>query len=126
MAGDIVPYLLACARGDVSRLPEPKFRPETVICVVMAARGYPDSPIEGSIIRGAEQDFGPHVQVFHAGTQRREDGTLVAAGGRVLSICAEGADIVEARERAYEAVRKIDWPGGFNRTDIGWRALERD
>ena len=126
MAGDIVPYLLACARGDVSRLPEPEFKPQTVICVVMAARGYPDSPIEGSIIRGADQDFGPHVQVFHAGTKKRDDGTLVAAGGRVLSVCAEGDDIAEARERAYAAVRKIDWPGGFNRTDIGWRALDRD
>ncbi len=126
MAGDLVPYLLACARGDVSRLPEPEFKPQTVICVVMAAKGYPDSPLEGSIIRGADQDFGPHVEVFHAGTKRREDGTLIASGGRVLSVCAEGDDIVEARERAYAAVRKIDWPGGFNRTDIGWRALERD
>jgi len=125
MAGDIVPYLLGCALGDVSRLPEPAFKPETVICVVMAARGYPDSPIEGSIIRGAEQDFGPYVQVFHSGTARDEDGKLTAAGGRVLSICAEGADIVEARDRAYRAARQIDWPGGFNRTDIGWRAIQR-
>jgi phosphoribosylamine--glycine ligase len=91
----------------------------------MAARGYPDSPIEGSIIRGAEQDFGPYVQVFHSGTARDEDGKLTAAGGRVLSICAEGADIVEARDRAYRAARQIDWPGGFNRTDIGWRAIQR-
>ena len=126
MAGDVVPYLLACARGDVSRLPAPEFKPQTVICVVMAAKGYPDSPLEGSIIRGADQDFGPHVQVFHAGTKKRDDGTLVAAGGRVLSVCAEGDDIAQARERAYAAVRKIDWPGGFNRTDIGWRALDRD
>ena len=126
MAGDVVPVLLACARGDVSKVPPPAFKPQTVICVVMAAKGYPDSPLEGSIIRGAEQDFGPHVQVFHAGTQRRDDGTLVASGGRVLSVCAEGDDIAEARERAYAAVRKIDWPGGFNRTDIGWRALDRD
>ena len=125
MAGDIVPYLLACALGDVSGLQEPVFKPGTVICVVMAAKGYPDSPTEGSIIRGAEQDFGPHVQVFHAGTHRDADGRLTAVGGRVLNICAEGKDIVEARERAYEAVRMIDWPGGFNRTDIGWRALER-
>lgn len=125
MAGDIVPYLLACARGDVSRLPEPAFRPQTVICVVMAAKGYPDSPLEGSIIRGAEQDFGPHVQVFHAGTRRRDDGRLCAAGGRVLNVCAEGDDIAEARERAYGAIRKIDWPGGFCRGDIGWRAMDR-
>lgn len=123
--GDIVPYLLACAQGDVSGLPGLGFRDQTVICVVMAAKGYPDSPLEGSIIRGAEQDFGPHVQVFHAGTRRRDDGQLVAAGGRVLNICAAGDDIVQARERAYAAVRRIDWPGGFCRTDIGWRAVER-
>ena len=124
MAGDVVPVLLACARGDVSKVPPPAFKPQTVICVVMAAKGYPDSPLEGSIIRGAEQDFGPHVQVFHAGTRRRSDGQLCAADGRVLSVCAEGDDIAQARERAYEAVRKIDWPGGFSRSDIGWRALE--
>lgn len=122
--GDIVPLLLACARGDLTRAPAPRFKDGTVICVVMAAKGYPDSPLEGSVIRGADQDFGPHVQVFHAGTRKREDGTLVAAGGRVLNVCAYGADIAEARTRAYEAIAKIDWPGGFNRTDIGWRALE--
>lgn len=126
LAGDIVPILLACARGDLSRTAPPEFLPETVICVVMAAQGYPDSPVEGSIIRGAEQNFGPHVQVFHAGTRRQEDGQLVAAGGRVLNICARGKDIAEARQRAYAAIKKIDWPGGFNRTDIGWRALERE
>lgn len=126
LGGDIVPMLLACARGDLSRAVLPEFLPETVICVVMAAQGYPDSPVEGSIIRGAEQNFGPHVQVFHAGTRRQEDGQLVAAGGRVLNICARGKDIAEARQRAYAAIRKIDWPGGFNRTDIGWRALERE
>ena len=122
--GDIMPLLLACARGDLTRAPAPRFKDGTVICVVMAAKGYPDSPLEGSVIRGADQDFGPHVQVFHAGTRKREDGTLVAAGGRVLNVCAYGADIAEARARAYEAIAKIDWPGGFNRTDIGWRALE--
>ena len=123
--GDIVPLLLACARGDLSKARLPGFSSDTVICVVLAAKGYPDSPLEGSIIRGAEQDFGPHVQVFHAGTRRRDDGQLAAAGGRVLNVCARGKDIVEARERAYAAVRKIDWPGGFHRTDIGWRAVER-
>lgn len=122
--GDIVPLLLACARGDLTKAPAPRFKDGTVICVVMAAKGYPDSPLEGSVIRGADQDFGPHVQVFHAGTKKRDDGTLVAAGGRVLNVCAYGADIAEARERAYEAIARIDWPGGFNRTDIGWRALE--
>lgn len=126
MDGDIVPLLLACARGDLTKAPVPNFSGDTVICVVLAAKGYPDSPLEGSIIRGAEQDFGPHVQVFHAGTRRREDGQLAAAGGRVLNVCARGKDIAEARERAYAAVRQIDWPGGFHRTDIGWRAMDRD
>ncbi|WP_372706958.1 phosphoribosylamine--glycine ligase [Brevundimonas sp.] len=124
--GDIVPILLACARGDLTRVAPPQFLPETVICIVMAAQGYPDCPVEGSIIRGAERDFGPHVQVFHAGTRRQPDGQLVAVGGRVLNICARGKDIAEARDRAYAAIRKIDWPGGFFRADIGWRALERE
>jgi len=122
--GDILPLLLACARGDLTKAPIPRFKDGTVICVVMAAKGYPDSPLEGSVIRGADQDFGPHVQVFHAGTRKRDDGTLVAAGGRVLNVCAYGADIAEARTWAYDAIARIDWPGGFNRTDIGWRALE--
>ena len=122
--GDIVPYLLACARGDLSKLRPPAFKAQTVICVVMAAKGYPDSPLEGSTIRGAEQDFGPDVMVFHAGTKRRPDGTLIAAGGRVLNVCAQGDDVAQARDRAYAAIRRIDWPGGFHRADIGWRAME--
>ncbi len=126
LASDIVPYFMACARGDVTGLPSLEFHPQTVICVVLAAKGYPDSPLAGSIIRGAEQDFGPDVQVFHAGTSRGDKGALVAAGGRVLNVCAAGADIADARAKAYAAIRKIDWPGGFHRTDIGWRALERE
>nr|WP_313040401.1 phosphoribosylamine--glycine ligase [Brevundimonas diminuta] len=122
--GDVVPLLLACARGDLTQAPAPAFKPGVVICVVLAAKGYPDSPLEGSVIRGADQDFGPHVQVFHAGTKLRDDGALAAAGGRVLNVCAYGDDVAQARERAYEAIAKIDWPGGFHRTDIGWRALE--
>ena len=126
LKSDLAPYLLACAQGDLGRLPPPEFHADTVICVVMAAKGYPDSPLSGSIIRGAEQDFGPDVQVFHAGTARDKEGRLTAAGGRVLNVCARGADVTQARERAYGAIRKIDWPGGFYRSDIGWRALERD
>jgi phosphoribosylamine--glycine ligase len=125
LKSDIVPYLLAAATGGLAKLPAPQWRPETAICVVMAARGYPDSPIAGSVIRGAEQDFGPDVVVFHAGTSRKEDGTLTAAGGRVLNVCARGRDVAEARERAYAAIARIDWPGGFCRADIGWRALDR-
>jgi phosphoribosylamine--glycine ligase len=125
LKSDIVPYLLAVATGKLAGTPALAWRDEVAICVVMAANGYPDAPVKGSIIRGAEQDFGPGVTVFHAGTVRDPDGTLRAAGGRVLNICALGADLAEARERAYAAVARISWPGGFCRSDIGWRALSR-
>jgi len=125
LKSDLAPYLLACAQGDLSRLPAPEFHADTVVCVVMAAKGYPDSPLSGSIIRGAEQAFGPDVEVFHAGTARDKEGRLTAAGGRVLNICARGKDVTEARARAYAAIGQIDWPGGFYRSDIGWRALAR-
>jgi phosphoribosylamine--glycine ligase len=125
LKSDIVPYLYAAATGRLAGVREPSWRAESAICVVLAARGYPDSPVAGSIIRGAERDFGPDVMVFHAGTDRRPDGGLVAAGGRVLNVCALGADLKQARERAYDAIAKIDWPGGFHRTDIGWRAIDR-
>ncbi|MFC3079003.1 phosphoribosylamine--glycine ligase [Phenylobacterium terrae] len=123
--GDIVPYLEACAKGTLDRLPPPTFRDESAVCVVMAADGYPESPLTGSIIRGADQDFGPDVIVFHAGTKQDPDGTLRAAGGRVLNVCARGPSLQDALSRAYAAVDRIDWPGGFFRRDIGWRALKR-
>jgi phosphoribosylamine--glycine ligase len=125
LESDLVPYLEACALGTLAELPPPVWRDEAAICVVLAANGYPDAPETGSVILGADQDFGPHVVVFHAGTSRDPDGTLRAAGGRVLNVCARGATLLEARERAYAAVARIDWPGGFHRTDIGWRALAR-
>jgi phosphoribosylamine--glycine ligase len=125
LESDLVPYLEACALGTLGLLPPPVWRDEAAVCVVMAAKGYPDAPQTGSEIRGAEQDFGPEVVVFHAGTSRDVDGTLRAAGGRVLNVCARGATFEIARARAYEAVGKIDWPGGFHRTDIGWRAIGR-
>jgi len=125
LESDIVPYLHACATGRLGELPEPHWSRKAAICVVLAADGYPASPLTGSIIRGADADFGPGVIVFHAGTSRDPDGTLRAAGGRVLNVCALGDDLEDAREKAYAAVRHIDWPGGFHRTDIGWRALNR-
>ncbi len=120
---DIVPYLRAAATGGLSALPEPRWRAGAAICVVLAARGYPEAPLAGTVIEGAEQDFGEHVVVFHAGTARRGDGVLIAAGGRVLNVCARGESLSQARDRAYAAIARIDWPEGFFRTDIGWRAL---
>jgi phosphoribosylamine---glycine ligase len=123
LKSDIVPYLVAATKGGLKDLPAPQWHDEAAVCVVYAAQGYPDSPLTGSIIRGADQDFGDDVTVFHAGTVRGDDGALKAAGGRVLNICARGTTIQEARDKAYAVVNQIDWPGGFYRTDIGWRAL---
>ena len=123
LASDIVPYLMACATGDLATLAEPQWRDDAAICVVLAAKGYPGAPEAGAAITGADADFGPDVQVFHAGTRRDADGVLRAAGGRVLNVCARGPDIATARARAYAAVDGIDFPGGFHRRDIAWRAL---
>ncbi|MGZ3272930.1 MAG: phosphoribosylamine--glycine ligase [Caulobacteraceae bacterium] len=122
LKSDLVPLLYAAATGALEQAPAPQWRDDAAICVVLAAKGYPDDPKTGSVIRGAEQDFGEGVEVFHSGTVRDGEG-LKAAGGRVLNVCARGATLAEARERAYAAVDAIDWPEGFHRRDIGWRAL---
>ncbi|WGM37556.1 phosphoribosylamine--glycine ligase [Caulobacter sp. NIBR1757] len=123
LADDILPWLQATATGTLSRLSGPTFRDEAAVCVVMAAEGYPDAPVSGAVIRGAASDFGGEAVVFHAGTTRDADGNLRASGGRVLNVCALGATLHEARDLAYAAVGAIDLPGGFHRSDIGWRAL---
>jgi phosphoribosylamine--glycine ligase len=123
LKSDLVPYLLAAAKGALKTMPQPEWSTDAAVCVVYAAKGYPDSPLSGSIIRGAEQDFGRDVIVFQAGTSRGNDGSLRAAGGRVLNICARGKTLQAARDKAYAAINDIDWPGGFYRRDIAWRAL---
>ena len=123
LRSDVLPYLLAAATGRLADLPAPVWRDEAVVCVVLAAQGYPDNPVTGSVIAGAEADFGDEVTVFHAGTARRGDGALIAAGGRALNVCARGPTLATARDLAYRAVDAIDWPGGFHRRDIGWRGL---
>ena len=89
----------------------------------MAAKGYPGTPEKGTPIEAiaAAREGGAHV--FHAGTAM-QDGKLVANGGRVLNVAATGKTVAEAQKNAYAAVGKIDWPGGFFRHDIGWRAVE--
>ena len=123
--GDVVPYLLAAARGGLADLPAPAWRDEAVLCVVVAATGYPEAPRTGSVIGLPTGELGQGVQIFHAGTARRADGALIASGGRVLNVCARGRDLAEARDRAYAVVDRIDWPEGFHRRDIGWRALQK-
>ncbi len=123
LESDLVPYLLACATGTLDQMPKPIWRDDAAICVVIAAEGYPDAPMKDGLIAGAEQNFGPDVMVFHAGTRRDADGDLRASGGRVLNVCARAPTLEAARDMAYAAVGRIDLAGGFHRTDIGWRAL---
>ncbi|HEX6860589.1 MAG TPA: phosphoribosylamine--glycine ligase [Caulobacteraceae bacterium] len=123
LESDVVPYLLAAATGELGGMAEPMWRDEAAICVVMAAQGYPDAPRSGGLIEGADADFGDEAVVFHAGTRRDADGALRAAGGRVLNVCARGATLQTARDIAYAAVGAIDFPEGFCRSDIAWRAL---
>jgi phosphoribosylamine--glycine ligase len=99
------------------------FNADAALTIVMAARGYPGAYASGSEIRGLDRaNSVPGVKVFHAGTAMR-NGRLVANGGRVLNVTARGATVAEARARAYQAVDLIDWPDGFCRRDIGWRAI---
>jgi len=125
LESDIVPYLEACAKGRLHEMPQPKWSADDAVCVVMATEGYPGPAQAGSVIGGLDQDLGPGVVVFHAATSFGADGSILAGAGRALNVCATGADLLEARERAYGAVALIDWPQGFHRTDIGWRALAR-
>ena len=123
LESDLVPYLMTTALGRLAELPPPVWNGRAAVCVVLAAKGYPDAPQTGSVIEGADADFGPDVVVFHAGTQRRADGALIAAGGRVLNVCALGDDLEAARAKAYGAIARIRWPEGFWRTDIGRRVV---
>ncbi len=124
LGSDLLPALMACAVGALDGIGI-DWRPEAAIGVVMAARGYPGSYEKGSEIRGLDEAGQVDgVTIFHAGT-RAEDGRILANGGRVLTVCATGRDLAEAQARAYAAIDRIDWPEGFCRRDIGWRALAR-
>ncbi|MCI0574167.1 MAG: phosphoribosylamine--glycine ligase [Myxococcaceae bacterium] len=120
LAEDVLPLLDACARGQLAPRPLAVHAGVTV-GVVLAAHGYPQSPRKGDVISGLES-VGEGVQLFHAGTTRR-DGALVTSGGRVMTVCARGATLVEARERAYAGVARVSFPGKHFRRDIGARAL---
>lgn len=118
----LLPALLGAARGDLAAV-KPEWRPEAVLAVVLAAKGYPGVYAKGEEIRGLEAAAAdPDVEIFHAGTAASGEAVL-SNGGRVLCVTARGETLEAARARAYSAVDQIDWPGGFHRTDIGWRAL---
>ncbi|MGB0719051.1 MAG: phosphoribosylamine--glycine ligase [Bdellovibrionales bacterium] len=128
LQSDLLEILQAGAQGRLADVKDHvQWRDDSALCVVMAAKGYPGSYAKNTPITGldvAAQVDG--VQVFHAGTARDADGGIVSTGGRVLGVTALGTDVGAAQARAYEAVDCIDWPQGFCRRDIGWRAIRKD
>ncbi len=124
LKSDFLEALVACAEGRLDRVTL-EWHDDAALVVVMAARGYPGGYEKGTEIRGLEKaDAAEGIVVFHAGT-RADGDRILANGGRVLGVTARAATVADAQKRAYEAVDCIDWPGGFCRRDIGWRAVGR-
>ncbi|MEQ8666976.1 MAG: phosphoribosylamine--glycine ligase [Rhodospirillales bacterium] len=124
LKSDLLEALLASAEGRLDEI-KLSWRRDTALLVVMAAKGYPGHYEKGTVIGGLDKaEDVKGAQVFHAGT-RRQNGDLVASGGRVLGVAALGKTVSDAQKTAYKAVDAIDWPQGFCRRDIGWRAVKR-
>jgi len=122
LGAQVLDLLLAAAEGALAQA-QVNWADDHAMTVVMAARGYPGAYEKGSVIGELEALAEDSMaMVFHAGTAAR-DGRVVATGGRVLNVTARGATLAQARARAYDMVDQIDWPEGFCRRDIGWRAL---
>ena len=122
LKSDLLPALIATVDGELANF-DLRWHDEPALTVVMAARGYPGDYVKGTEIRGLDAAAAVEgVQIFHAGTKADGD-RILANGGRVLNVTAMGATIAEARERAYAAIDRLDWPEGFCRRDIAWRAL---
>jgi phosphoribosylamine--glycine ligase len=112
----------ACAEGRLAEM-RVNWADDHALTVVLAACGYPGDHARGEPIGGLDDlPEDTSNMTFHAGTAR-DDGRIVSAGGRVLNATARGATLAEARDRAYALAGAVDWPGGFYRGDIGWRAL---
>ena len=125
LKSDLLSGLIA-ARDGVLDTFDLRWHSEAALTVVMAANGYPGAYEKGSEIRGLDAAAKVEgVEIFHAGTVAR-DGKILANGGRVLNVSALGKTVREAHDRAYQAIARIDWPGGFCRHDIGWRAIARE
>jgi phosphoribosylamine--glycine ligase len=125
LKSDLLAAMLATADGVLKDF-DLRWYDDAALTVVMAAKGYPGTPQRGTEIRGlAAASADDHVEIFHAGTKADGD-RILADGGRVLNVTARGRTVAEAQARAYGAIAKIDWPEGFFRKDIGWRAVERE
>ena len=123
MMSDIVPALVASADGTLGDF-DLRWYPDSALTVVMASKGYPGSTKPGSVIHNIPTEEDDAI-VFHCGT-RQSKGEIEAHGGRVLAVTALGKSVREAQAKAYALVDRIDWPEGFCRRDIGWRAIARD
>lgn len=120
---DLTDVMMACVEGRLDEI-EVKWSKKAAVCVVMASGGYPGAYPQGLPIAGlAEANALPETIVFHAGTKAAGD-EIITAGGRVLGVTAIGKDIREAKDRAYEAVEKINFADVHYRHDIAWRALK--
>jgi len=124
LRSDIVPALVAACDGTLDTF-DLRWSDEAALTVVLAANGYPGAYEKGTEIRGLDDAAATGATVFHAGTAA-EDAQILATGGRVLNVTARGANITDAQANAYAAVDAIDWPDGFCRRDIGWRAVARE
>jgi phosphoribosylamine--glycine ligase len=124
LESDILVLMQAAVDGQLRHMAA-KWRDETALTVVMASKGYPGKTAPGSVIGSLEKARETGAAIFQAGTALR-DGQLIANGGRALNVTAIGATVAEAQEKAYRAVDLIDWPEGFCRRDIGWRAVARE
>jgi phosphoribosylamine--glycine ligase len=125
LKSDLVELLLASRDGTLAGR-QVEWSDDPALVVVMAAEGYPGTYKKNTVIGGLDAAGAVEgVTVLHAGTKRDAEGRVLAIGGRVLGVTASGASVAEARERAYRAVDLLDWPEGFCRRDIAWRALTR-
>ena len=127
LKSDLLPALIATADGMLKSF-DLRWHDQAALSVVMASKGYPKGYEKGSVIKGlAEAEAADQrVKIFHAGTKSSADGDILSDGGRVLNVTAMAPSIAEAQAAAYAAVDRVDWPGGFCRRDIGWRALARE
>jgi phosphoribosylamine--glycine ligase len=122
LKSDLLDALYKCATGKLNEVTL-EWKDETALCVVMAAKGYPGTYQKGTVIKNLDKaNAVPKAVVMHAGTKRNASGDITAQGGRVLGVTGFGPSITDAKTAAYRAVDAIDWPEGFCRRDIGWRA----